>query len=408
MGIKEARDDFPVLQKKLDGKPIIYFDSAATSLKPKPVIRAMDYYYEHASSNVHRGLHKMAEDATEEYDKAREKIAGFINSKPNETILTSGATESFNSLMYSLYNSDYFKAGDEILLTAMEHHSNIVPWQFLARKVGLKLQFVELDGNFELNYRDLEGKISRKTKLVSVAHASNTLGTIVDAKKIGIIAKDFGALFAVDASQSIAHMEIDVKKIGCDFLAFSGHKILGPTGIGVLFGREDLLRKFEPFKYGGDMIRKVEREKAEWNGLPYKFEAGTPNISGALGMAAGIEYLKEIGYGTIGNCCRKLLDYALKKMKSVPNLEIYGPKNAEKQVSTVLFEIKGIDCHDLAIALDDADNIAIRSGMMCAEPLISSLNKNGLNRASFYFYNTKEEIDTFVEDLGKIGKALKK
>ena len=178
MGIKEARDDFPVLQKKLDGKPIIYFDSAATSLKPKPVIKAMDYYYEHASSNVHRGLHKMAEDATEEYDKAREKIAGFINSKPSETILTSGATESFNSLMYSLYNSDYFKAGDEILLTAMEHHSNIVPWQFLARKVGLKLQFVELDGNFELNYRDLEGKISRKTKLVSVAHASNTLGTI--------------------------------------------------------------------------------------------------------------------------------------------------------------------------------------------------------------------------------------
>jgi len=304
--------------------------------------------------------------------------------------------------MYSLFMQGFFEKGDEILVSAMEHHSNIVPWQFLEKRVEVKLNFVELNNDYTLDMQDLEEKISGKTKLVSIMHASNTVATITPAKEIAKIAHDHNSLFALDAAQSAPHMPLDVKKINPDFLCFSAHKMLGPTGIGVFYAKKEMLEKMPPFLYGGDMIHTVKRHSSTWNRLPYKFEAGTPNIAGGIAFGAAIDYLQKLGMQNIERHEKELTKYSLEKMQEVEDIELFCPKDAEKQGAIVMFGSKNMEAHDLALALDEADNIAIRSGMHCAEPLVSKLDSEGLARASFYLYNTEKEIDLFAESLQKI------
>jgi len=406
MNVEKIREDFPLLQLSHKGKPIIYFDNTATSLKPKQVLEALNHYYAEATANVHRGVHRMSQESSKLYEDAHKKTGKFINAKQEEIVFTKNTTESFNLLMYSLLMQGFFQKGDEVLVSKMEHHSNIVPWQFLEKKKGIKLDFVELNTDYTLNMQDLESKVSSKTKLVSITHASNTVASITPVQEIAKIAHDNGSLFAVDAAQSAPHMPLDVKKINADFLCFSSHKMLGPTGIGVFYAKKELLEKMPPFLYGGDMIHSVQWHSAEWNRLPYKFEAGTPHIAGGIGFGAAIDCLQKIGMQNIRNHEKELTSYALEKMQEIEGIELHCPKNAEKQVGITLFDAKSMEAHDVALALDEANNIAIRSGMHCAEPLISSINENGLARASFYLYNTKEEIDLFTESLQNVLEAF--
>jgi len=409
MNAEKLRKDFPVLERKINGKPIIYLDNAATSLKPMQVIEAMDYYYKNATANIHRGIHRLSEEASELYEKSHENIAKFIGAKKEEFIFYNNTTEAINSVMYSLLLQDYFKEGDEVLLTEMEHHANLVPWQVLNKHKKLKLNFVKLKEDFTLDMQDLQKKISKKTRLVAVAHASNTVATINPVKEIARIARDFNALCLIDGAQSVPHFEVNVKNLGCDFFAFSGHKMLGPTGSGGLYARKELLEEMPPFLYGGSMIKSVKWNESSWNELPWRFEAGTPNIAGCIGLGAAVDYLKKAGMNEVREHEKILLDYAFKRIQEINSgnkIKIYNPNNPEKQVGVILFEAKGIECHDLALALDEHSNIAIRSGMHCAEPLVSSFNPKGLDRASFYLYNTKQEIDAFIEALEEIIKTF--
>jgi cysteine desulfurase/selenocysteine lyase len=403
---ESIRKDFPVLERKINGKKIIYFDNAATSLKPLSVIKEIDEYYTKGTANVHRGVHKLSEEASIKYEKAHDKVAEFFGAKKEEFVFTKNATEAINSVMYSLFTGDYFKKGDKILLTKMEHHANLVPWQLLERKGLAELDFVDLNEDFTLNLNDLEKKAGKKTKLIAVTHASNTIASINPIKEIGKIAKDNNSLFLVDGAQSAPHMEINFSKLNADFFAFAGHKMLGPSGTGGLIARKELLEKMNPFLFGGSMIHSVEFHKTTWNKIPWKFEAGTPNISGMIGLGKAAEYLKKIGMDKVRKHEKELTKYALEKMNEISSIKIFTPKNEEKQVGIILFEAKGIEAHDLAIAIDEYANIAIRSGMHCAEPLISSLNPKGLDRASFYLYNTKEEIDEFINALNTIVKSF--
>lgn len=405
--IKELRKDFPVLSREDNGKKIIYFDNAATSLKPKTVIEAINNYYTNSTANIHRGVHKLSEEASIEYEKAHDQTAKFFNAKKEEFVLTKNTTESINSVMYSLFTGDFFEKGNKILLTKMEHHANLVPWQLLERKGLIELDFVELKKDFTLDMQDFENKLDKKTKLVSVAHASNTIATINPVKEIGKMAKDNGSLFLIDGAQSAPHIEIDFPKLNADFFAFAGHKMLGPSGTGGLIAKKELLEKMEPFQFGGSMIHSVELHKSTWNKLPWKFEAGTPHISGMIGLGKAVEYLKKVGMDKVRKHEKELTKYALDKMQEIDSVKLYCPKDKEKQVGTILFEAQGIEAHDLAITLDEMANVAIRSGMHCAEPLVSSLNDKGLDRASFYLYNTKEEIDEFLNALSIIVKSFK-
>jgi len=404
MDLKRVRSDFPALQRVVDGKPVIYFDNTATSLKPRQVIDAEMRYYMDCPANVHRGLHKLSQEASEEYEGAHSKVGGFVGAGKGELVFTRGTTESINLVMYSLMDS--FRPGDEIVVSAMEHHANIVPWQFLERKRGVKLKFVELGEDYSLDLEDLKGKVTGKTKMVSVAHVSNTVGTINGVRAIGEIAHDAKAMFLVDGAQAVPHMKVDVKKLGADFYAFSAHKMCGPTGIGALYGRRELLERMEPFNFGGDMISRVSRHGAEWNELPYKFEAGTPNIAGAFGFAAAVDYVNGLGFDEIHAREKKLFEKALAGLEGVKGIRIHNPRDFAKQAAILLFDHKSIEPHDLALALDEAENIAIRSGMHCAEPLVSSINQKGLDRASFYFYNTEEEVDVFLRALNEIVGAF--
>lgn len=406
MNASQLRKDFPVLEKKFNGKPVVYLDNAATSLKPLPVIQAIQKYYSEESANVHRASHKMSLAATQKWLEAHEKTAKLINARKEEIIFTRNATESINLLMYSLKEKGFFSKGDEVLLTKMEHHSNLVPWQQL-QKLGVKLNFVELTPDFRLDLNDLEKKLSDKTKLVSFTHVANTLGTINPVQEIvKTIKKKSDALIVLDAAQSVPHMKIDSKKLGIDFLAFSFHKMLGPTGLGVLFGRKDLLNDLPPFLFGGDMIQSVALDKSTWNELPWKFEAGTPHISAGYGAIEAINYLKKVGFDSIGATERKLVELTLNGLQALDKVKVYGTDDLNQHAGMVLFEVKGIDCHDIALSLDELNNIAVRSGFMCAEPTISSLNRDGLVRASYYFYNTREEIEAFIETLEKIIKTF--
>jgi len=403
MDIEKIRKDFPILDVKVHGKPLVYLDNAATSQKPKSVINAVKDYYENYNANIHRSIHKLGEEATVAYEEAHKKVANFINSDFEETIFTKSTTESLNLLAYSLTNN--LKPDDEIVISQMEHHSNFVPWQQLALKKGLKLKFIEINNEGLLDENSIKENITNKTKIVSLTHVSNVLGTINNIEEIGKIAHENNALMIVDAAQSVPHMPVDVKKLDCDFLAFSGHKMLGPTGIGVLYGKKDLLEKMDPFLYGGEMIKEVTFEHTKFNDLPWKFEAGTTNIAQGIGLGAAIDYLNKIGMENIDQHEKELVKYAYEKLSEIEEIEIYGP-DAEKRSGLVAFNVKNIHAHDTAQILD-GEGIAVRAGHHCAMPLASTLGIVASTRASFYLYNTKEEIDKLIDGVKKVIKVFK-
>ncbi len=405
MNVEQIRKDFPVLSRKIGGKEIIYLDNAATSLKPRQVIEAERHYYENVGANVHRGLHVLSEEASRAHEAGHEEVAKFIGAKKKEVVFVRNASEGFNLVMYSLLNSNYFNKGDKIVVSKMEHHSNIVPWQFLEKKIGVKLEFVELTNNYELDMNDFEEKV-RGAKLVSITGASNTVATIPDIKAIEKKAHKEGALVCVDGAQLVPHHEVNFSSLGVDFLTFSGHKMLAPTGTGALVAKEKLLEKFEPFMFGGDMIHSVQWHSSSWNNLPYKFEAGTPHIAGSYGIKAAVEYLKRAGMNNITKHEERLTKVALEELEKIDSIELYCPKNEKKQGGIILFGSKKLSAHDIAMALSETNNICIRSGMHCAEPLVSSINKEGLARASFYLYNTEEEVHKFARALREIIQML--
>ncbi len=397
MDLSETRNDFPILNKKIHGK-LVYLDNAATSLKPVQVVEAEKKYYETECANVHRGLHVLSERASITYEQSHEKVAKFLGAKKEEVCFVKNTTEGLNLVMYSLLNSNYFKKGDKIVVSALEHHSNIVPWQYLSKKIGTKLEFVELTDNYEIDMNDFEKKV-KGAKLVSFSGASNTVATLPDIRTIEKKAHKEGALFCVDGAQMVPHKQVDFKSMNADFFAFSGHKMLAPTGTGAIVAKKELLSKLEPFLFGGDMIQEVKRESSSWNELPYKYEAGTPNIAGAYGMSAAIDYLQKVGLNNIEKHEQELTKLTLEGFDKLKDIDVYCPKDVKKQGGIVLFGSKKVNAHDLAMALSENESVCIRSGMHCAEPLVSSINKDGLARASFYFYNTEEEIDLLIKGL---------
>lgn len=401
MDLTNTRDDFPILNRKIGGNTLTYFDNAATSLKPTQVVEAEKKYYETECANVHRGLHVLSESASRVYEQSHEVVGKFLGAKKEEVCFVKNTTEGINLVMYSLLNSNYFKKGDKIVISALEHHSNIVPWQYLSNKIGTKLEFVELTDNFEIDMNDFEKKVNG-AKLVSFSGASNTVATLPDIRTIEKKSHKEGALFCVDGAQMVPHKKINFKEMNADFFAFSGHKMLAPTGTGALVAKKELLQKLEPFMLGGDMIMEVKRESSSWNELPYKYEAGTPNIAGAYGMIEAIKYLEKVGLNNIEKHEQELTKQTLDLLGEMKEIDLFCPKDAKKQGGIVLFGSKKVSAHDIAMALSENESICIRSGMHCAEPLVSSLNKDGLARASFYFYNTSEEVEKFTKALKEV------
>jgi cysteine desulfurase/selenocysteine lyase len=393
----EIRNDFPILERKIRGKPLIYLDNAATTQKPISVIEAEKRFYEETNANIHRAVHTLSYESTVLYQDAHKKVADFMGAKSwREIVFTRNATESINLVAYGwgLHN---LKEGDEVLITIMEHHSDIVPWQMLRNLKGIKLRFLDVDDEGRLKLDELPKLLSERTKLVGIIHASNVLGTVNPLEEIIKEANKVGALVLVDAAQSVPHFSIDVTRLGCDFLVASGHKMLAPTGTGFLYGRRELLEKMEPFLYGGDMIETVTVEKATWNELPWKYEAGTPNIAGAIGLGAAVDYLNRLGMEKIIAHERELLIYALDSLSDFPWIDIYGPKDGDK-VGVISFNIRGVHPHDVAGILDE-EGIAVRSGHHCTQPLMRRLGIENAVRVSFYLYNTREEIDKLIEVL---------
>ncbi len=403
MNIEEIKKDFPILQNK----EITYLDSGATTQKPIQVIKAVEEFYERYNANPHRGAYSLSIEATENYENTRRKIAKFINAKhPEEIIFSKNATESLNLLAYS-YGMENLKKDDEIVISIMEHHSNLVPWQKVCKVTNAKLNYMYINDEFEISEEEIENKITDKTKIVSITHVSNVLGTINNLEKIIKYAHKKGAIVIVDASQSIPHMKIDVEKLDCDFLIFSGHKMLAPLGIGVLYGKRELLNKMTPFLMGGDMIEYVHEQETTFAPLPNKFEAGTQNIEGVIGLGAAIDYIENIGYDNIQKIEEELLSYATQELSKLDYLEIYKTKNNKNHSGVISFNIKGVHPHDVASILDNL-GICIRSGNHCAQPLMRFLGIDSTCRASFYFYNTKEDVDKLIEGLNKAYEMFKK
>lgn len=403
MDIEKIREDFPLLQQKFNGKQIVYLDNAATSQKPKQVIEAINDYYTTYNANVHRGLNFLSQKATNAYEEAHEKVAKFINaSSIEEIVFTKNATESLNLLAYSLGNQ--LNEGDEVIVSVMEHHANLVPWQELAKRKKIKLKFAQITKEGTLDLENLESLITNKTKIVSLSHASNILGTINPVEKISKIVRDSGAYFILDSAQAAPHSKIDVKKIGVDFIAFSGHKMLGPTGIGVLYGKKELLEEIPPFLTGGDMIANVSLEGSTWNKLPWKFEAGTPNIVGGIGFGVAIDYLEKIGLENIETYEQKILKYGLKRLKEIEGMIFYGPENSPR-TAIISFNLNKVHPHDVAQILDE-NAIAIRSGNHCAQPLMNEMGIEGVARASLYIYNNEQEIDKLANALEQAKKVF--
>lgn len=400
MNIQDIRKQFPILDQEVNGKPLVYLDSSATSQKPLQVIEAIEKYYREINSNVHRGVHTLGTRATDAYEGAREKVRKFINAKSTqEVIFTRGTTTSLNTVAAS-YAVANVKEGDEIVITYMEHHSNIIPWQQVARKTGAQLKYIPLQADGTISLDDARATITANTKVVSVMQVSNVLGVINPVKEIAEIAHQNGAIMVVDAAQSAPHMKIDVQDLDCDFLAFSGHKMCAPTGIGVLYGKKQLLEKMEPIEFGGEMIDFVELYESTWKELPWKFEAGTPIIAGAIGLGAAIDFLNEIGLDNIAEHEHRLAAYALEKMAAVEGMTIYGPLDAAKRAGLVTFNLTDVHPHDVATVLD-AEGIAVRAGHHCAQPLMRWLKASATARASFYLYNSEDDIDKLVEGLVK-------
>ena len=401
--VEAVRKDFPILQRQVHGRPLVYLDNAATTQKPRQVIDTIVRYYEGYNANIHRGLHKLAEEATEAYEGARSKVARFIRSPEGarSIVFTRNATESIN-LVANAWGRANLRAGDEIVLTVMEHHSNIIPWQLIAREKGAVIRYVDIDDDGRLRRDQIKAYIGPRTKVVSMVHASNVLG-INPVAEVAALAHRHGALMLVDGAQSVPNMPIDVAELGCDFLAFSGHKMAGPTGIGVLWTRPELLESMDPFLGGGEMISRVTLEGATWNEVPYKFEAGTPNIAGGIALGAAVDYLESLGMANVRAHEKALTAYALECLTALPEVTVYGPKSADERVGVVAFNYGAIHPHDLGQVLDQY-GIAIRAGHHCAQPLMRRLDCVATARASFYIYNTFAEIDTLVEAVEEAGR----
>jgi cysteine desulfurase/selenocysteine lyase len=389
----------------MNGKPLVYLDNGATTQKPQLVIKAMEDYYRNSNANPHRGAYDLSVRATEIYENTRERVQKFLNAKKScEIIFTKNATESLNLIAYS-YGMNHIAAGDEIVITISEHHSNLVPWQRVAQAKGAVLNYIYLDKEDTISDEEIETKITGKTKIVAVTQVSNVLGIVNPIDKIIKKAHSVGAVAIVDGAQSVPHMKVDVQKMDADFLVFSGHKMLSPMGIGVLYGKEAILNEMEPFLCGGDMIDYVEEQHTDFAPLPAKFEAGTQNVGGAAGLRAAIDYIESVGFDEIERIEKELISYAVPKLQAMPFIELYGCKDITKKTGVITFNVKDIHPHDVASILD-VDGIAIRAGHHCAQPLMQYLGVNATCRASFYFYNTKEDVDYFIDRLNHVRGVL--
>jgi cysteine desulfurase/selenocysteine lyase len=401
--VARIRADFPILRQMINGNPLVYFDNAATSQKPDVVIEGLKRYYETENSNIHRGVHYLSELATRDYEEARSKIRRFINAAEiGEVIFTRGATEGIN-LVASSYGRKFVKRGDEIIISALEHHSNIVPWQLLAEEVGAKLNVIPMNDDGELIIEEYIRLLNSRTKLVAVAHVSNALGTVNPVKRIIEMAHSYDVPVLLDGAQAAPHIKLDVRDLDCDFYAFSGHKLCGPTGIGVLYGKSDWLNAMPPYQGGGDMIASVSFEKTTFNSLPYKFEAGTPHIAGGIGLGIAIDYLTSIGIDRIAAHEHELLDYATEALTSIPRVKIIG--TAREKASVLSFTIDSIHPHDIGTILDQ-EGIAIRAGHHCAQPVMKRFGVPATARASFALFNTKSEIDVLVDGINRVIEVL--
>ncbi|WP_277678610.1 cysteine desulfurase [Gracilibacillus dipsosauri] len=395
MDARAIREQFPILNQEVNGHPLVYLDSAATSQKPMAVMEALDNYYKQNNSNVHRGVHTLGTRATDQYEGARDKVKQFIHaSSTEEVIFTRGTTTSINMIGYG-YARHFLQEGDEIVLTQMEHHSNIIPWQQAAKYTGAKLKYIPMEEDGTLSLDAVRSTITEATKIVAIAHVSNVLGTINPVKEIAEIAHQNGAIIVVDGAQGVPHMKVDVQELDCDFYAFSGHKMCGPTGVGVLYGKKALLEKMEPVEFGGEMIDFVDLYDSTWKELPWKFEGGTPIIAGAIGLGAAIDFLQEVGLDNIEKQEQEIVQYAQSKLSEVEGITIYGPVN---RGGLITFNIEGVHPHDTATVLD-AEGIAVRAGHHCAQPLMKWLDVTATARASFYLYNTTDDVDRLVEGI---------
>ncbi len=403
---KDFKKDFPIFDHQVDGKILTYLDSASTSQKPRRVIEAISKYYETLNSNIHRGVHTLSELATVAYEETREVVSKFINAKESaEIIFTRNATEGINLVAYT-WGEQNIQQGDEITVTALEHHSNLVPWQELARRKQAVLRIIPITKEGQLDLQNLDQFITAKTKIVAVTQMSNVLGTITPLEKIIQRAHEVGAVVLVDAAQGIGHLGIDVQKLDADFVAFSAHKMLGPTGVGILYGKRKLLEEMPPFMFGGDMIREVRPFQASWNDLPWKFEAGTPNIADVIAFKEAIKYLEEVGFENILEHDKKLLQYALEKLSQLPGIEFFGPTDVNQASGILSFNIPTVHPHDVGSILNDS-GIAIRAGHHCAQPLMQRLGVPATARMSFYFYNDESDIDKAFEGLKKVYEIFK-
>ena len=401
--VEKVRKDFPILHQMINGKPLIYLDNAATSQKPKNVIDAVETYYREYNSNIHRGVHTLSENATETYESSRLKIKNFINANSTkEIVFVRGATEAINLVAQSL-GRDSLNENDEIIITELEHHSNIVPWQLLSQQTGAKLKFIPINNKGELIEEEYKKLLNKKTRIVAVGHISNALGTINPIETIITMAHEYDAKVLIDGAQAAPHTLIDVKKLDCDFYVFSGHKVFGPTGVGVLYGKEALLEEMPPYQGGGDMIKMVSMKETQYNDLPYKFEAGTPNIAGVIGLGAAIDYVNEIGLENISTYENELLNYANQQASEITGLKFIG--TARQKASILSFTLDGIHPHDVGTILN-SEGIAIRTGHHCAMPVMEYFKIPATSRASFTFYNTHEEIDALIKAIEKCKKVF--
>ncbi len=404
LDIAAIRADFPILSRQVHGRPLVYLDNAATTQKPRQVIDALVDYYSNTNANIHRGLHTLAEEATAAYELTRQKTADFIGAaSPREVVFTRNTTESLNLLAYTL--GARLRPGDEIILSALEHHSNLVPWQLVTQRSGARLRFIELDADGEFDLDQARTLFNQRTRIVSIAHMSNVLGTIAPVAELSEMAHAVDATMIIDAAQSVPHLPFDVASLGADFAAFSSHKMLGPTGVGVLWGRQQLLADLDPFLGGGEMISVVNREESSWAALPHKFEAGTPNIADVVAFGAALDYLSALGMQTVREHDHALTAYAMDRLAAIEGLEIYGPADAERRGAVVAFNYADIHSHDVATILDRG-GVAVRAGHHCAQPLMRTLAVPATARASFYIYNEMFEIDALVDGLREAGERF--
>ncbi|MGC9166445.1 MAG: cysteine desulfurase [Thermoplasmata archaeon] len=419
MNVERIREDFPIFKRLINGRRIVYLDNTATTQKPYDVINSIKEYYENYNANVHRSIYSLGENSTELYENSRKNIAKFINADENEIIFTRNTTEGLNLLSFSLFFS-FLKRGDKILISMMEHHSNILPWLRLKR-FGIDIEFINITRDGYLDIEDFKNKFDKNTKVVSLTHISNVLGTINNVKEISKMVHENESIFIVDGAQSVPHIRVDVKDIDCDFLVFSGHKMLGPMGIGVLYGKYEILDKMEPFLVGGEMIKEVHLNKVIYEDPPLKFEAGTPNVEGAYGLSAAIDYIRKIGIENIRDHEKSLTKYAMDRLSEFEDIEIYGPREVENKGGVISFNFKNfnniiqkeliknyiiIHPHDVASILD-TENIMVRSGHHCAEPLMDFYNIPATSRASFYIYNDRDDVDSLIEGIEKVKRVMK-